>query len=282
MVGSVKYAEQNSTPAFVIPAARKLRAVCPRATSVHRRSSPTLFRTPSPRCCAPPRHDVEQFNELGRSQTEFPIIEPILSFTSVQFMADPSRITSSRTWRFLLLSDGHIEQNINILTHGASKSEVLAESSICARDFQMNRLCEQTRLVIDHIPHLQLARQTALTDGIGNSLVHATAWWDESLYDEIMRGEEHRPMWQVFAGRKLETARRVIAVHYGTCDKLCSDFQSEPGTPLWARDYVFRKNRIPFLVVHELFAPGLAKYLGGPCEPPPNLPSTHGTLDLGS
>ena len=77
-----------------------------------------------------------------------------------------------------------------------------------------------------------------------------------------MGSNEHRPLWERFVDLKLHVSRKVLTVYFGTCDELAPVFGVPKGTYMWARDYLFRINQRPFLIVHEIMSPQLQQYLG--------------------
>lgn len=112
-------------------------------------------------------------------------------------------------------------------------------------------------------------RRIHLVDGHGRVLVHATSWWDATLYDRVMGADESRTIWQALNDAEFGIARKVVAVEYGPCPpELERDFAcGDQG--VWARHVVLKRDRRPMVILCEILAPALQHHLGpmtGPFE----------------
>lgn len=182
-------------------------------------------------------------------------ISPFYTAESAQFTDIASTLTPSVFWRFVLLSDGHIIQHLTSLT-GHVRLMLLGTS---------------------FSPEVgKVQRRIALLGADGYALLYATSTWNYNMYYRVMAGREQLPLWEVFRLHRLEVSREISAVHFGICASLERYFDVPRGSGMWARDYVFRQNGMPFLTVHEVFSPRLSSCLG-PVVPPDGIVSATGT-----
>lgn len=77
-----------------------------------------------------------------------------------------------------------------------------------------------------------------------------------------MGDRQGQSLWEAFVDLKLHVSRKILAVYYGTCPELAQLFDVDKDTHMFARDYMFRIEQRPFLIVHEIFSPTLHHYLG--------------------
>lgn len=183
-------------------------------------------------------------------------ISPSYTAESAQFTDIASTLTPSVFWRFVLLSDGHIIQHLTSLTNGRVRLTLLGTS---------------------FSPEVgKVQRRIALLGADGYALLYATSTWTYDMYYRMMAGREQTPVWEIFRLHRLAVSRGISAVHFGTCASLERYFDVPRGSGMWARDYVFRQNGMPFLNVHEVFSPKLASCLG-PVIPPDGIVNATGT-----
>lgn len=229
--------------------------------------------TPNSNSASGKDSSVESCNNSCRS---WPELNPILtSFLDPEVFWNPGEITSSPLWRYLLMGDGHTALHLQLLT-GDTVRLVLLESTPISQPEKSSYFVEhaaRTPLFQD-MPKPWYRRQVQLTDQRGIVLIHATSWWDAVYYNKLMIDNPNITTWEALNSCQLLVCRGVLGLYFGYCAALEDDFK-QPG-PFWGRDFVFRKNRRPIIIINEIFSPALQIYMGKMSHPkqynkhPPN------------
>lgn len=116
--------------------------------------------------------------------------------------------------------------------------------------------------LIQAIPGPRLRRQVWLTNAVGKRLAYAASWWEASHVDEYLRNRA-LPIWSSLSDLRMELYRDVRQVLQGHSETLESAFGCSG--PFWGRYYLFWHDGKPLTLIHEVFSPELAAYLGHPC-----------------
>lgn len=171
-------------------------------------------------------------------------VTPEFTLARPSFRAGQRAHIDAPMWRFVLLSDGHLAQHLEIISRRPVTERELGVQHH-ARGRLGCTLCRQTTLRVAH-----------------RDAVYVCAWWDPRVYRSLM--DVHgRLFWQRCRDLRWECSREMLAVHFGVCEPLVHVLDlPHARTKLWARDYVFRKEGVAFLVVHEVFSPTLETVLG--------------------
>ncbi|KAJ8905381.1 hypothetical protein NDN08_001888 [Rhodosorus marinus] len=175
---------------------------------------------------------------------------------SIWASEDPSEcmctFTPAKIWRFMIASDGHPVQHINLVTGKKVFLDVLEATNV-EDDETLPEFVSDVRKPL-------CQRQIVLKDETDNVLLYAASWWDRSRYEEIMGGENNVVVWEKILTSKLEIARRIEKFHFGYNDEL-EDIFGRRG-PFWGREYCFKIGKVPMARFYEVFSPTLEKQLG--------------------
>lgn len=164
----------------------------------------------------------------------------------------------------LLLSDGSVTRHLHLLTGAPPTVHVL----------EMGPLAPGARAGLPDgadllAPPLTQRRVLLKHGATGAPLVYAASWWNESEAAAALGASPAQPMWTSLAATRAELYRDIRAVYRGGCPFLegvlagGGDSGGDTG-PLWGRHYLFWRGGAPLTVVYEVFAPGLAAWLGPP------------------
>lgn len=263
--------------AFIFPAAPQLR-----------------FARWSATATVPPRPSAPVPSPSGRADASFlspsslpaprvippaPVLEPSFKTKNIGDAWDMTPVTENAYWRLMLMSDGHLEGHLHVMTSGQLRMELVETLLMSEMPARVNNGCgngvggigfsagfgQDTLLKL--LPQPWRRRQIHLLDNQGRVLVHATSWWDASLYDTILGPDESRTIWQALNDLKFGIARSVLGVEFGPCPAKLRDEFSCGDTGVWARHMVLKRDRRPMAILCEILSPTLAEYLGPMTEP---------------
>lgn len=197
-----------------------------------------------------------------------PCFSSLFSTTEMQFSPRTYALTSNPYWRFLLLSDEHVCQDLSVVTACRLSLRV---HDLCNSDY-----CDGSVLLPpNENPAFEkgtTTRSTSLHLPGGKPVLQATSTWGTPKYNELIVGNEHKLLSQIFAARKLCVSRSILSIHFGTCADIAPFFDCAEDVMMWARTYIFRTERRGFLYVKEIFSPHLSDFVG-PITPPLALDS---------
>jgi len=188
----------------------------------------------------------------------------------------------SPAWRFLLLGDGSPTRHLQLLTGEQTQVDVIEMKEIgersakrCGGMVYITKLSKGSAENEKNAPEDVRAlsgnltrRQVWLKTSSGQRLAYATSWWSTENVSKHLHSPAD-PIWVSLAKNRTELYREIKTVYYGH-SKLLEEAFGEVG-PLWARHYVFWHGGKPLTVIHEVFSPYLATYLGSPIQGPANL-----------
>lgn len=158
----------------------------------------------------------------------------------------------SPTWQVLLLGDGSPTRHLQLLTGEPTEVDVIDMSLV---DQEVAGAPEQLQAV----PGPWIRRQVWLRTASGQRLAYATSWWEASHVDEYLQNRS-LPVWSNLARLRTELYRDIQGIQYGNSVPLELAFDQRG--PFWGRHYLFWHHGRPITLIHEVFSPYLAKYLG--------------------
>lgn len=157
-------------------------------------------------------------------------------------------------WRLLLLSDGSVTRHLQLLTGSAVEVDCLAMDPVSPDD-------DGLPPAVTALPHPLLQREVLLRnlDDGGRALVHATSWWNTDAASSNLR-DPSQPIWVSLSQARKELYREIQTVQLGGSAALEEHFGASG--PFWGRQYLFWHGGQPLTLIHEVFSPHIAQYLG--------------------
>lgn len=192
----------------------------------------------------------QQFSPTSKfhhSHSSSPRIDPIFTRRNIHFQPNTRSITKSTLWRFILFSDGDLSNHLSILNDYQVKSFSLSKRSI------VNNKIETTILIQDHND---------------SPLVYSSNVWNRQAYLSLIENHEDETLGQIIQRNRLETNRKVQAIHFGTNTQIANLLNISSKSFMWARDYILNRNGKVLMKSHQVFSPRLESILGKISPPP--------------
>lgn len=207
-------------------------------------------------------------------------------------------LTANARWRLILRDDGYTDDHVSVYTptrvrrvssvlhvreqrqlrSDYARTEVSTETdTLLMQDLETDCLPPCAKRFIDEIPlasslslgvpqnSLPCVRtvRSIITDSKDTPLVYVTAWWDDRLFAHVSRSAGSHFLPSALSLQRYEHSRKILTVVHGECPQFANlDADGDGSVYVWGRNYVYKKKRCPFCVVHEVFSPNLEQYLG--------------------
>nr|NP_043284.1 hypothetical protein CypaCp147 [Cyanophora paradoxa]P48358.1 RecName: Full=Uncharacterized protein ycf21 [Cyanophora paradoxa]AAA81315.1 ycf21 [Cyanophora paradoxa] len=148
-------------------------------------------------------------------------------------------------WQFLLLNDGSLTKQLQLLKNKKIKRKLLEESPI---NFTTSFISYLTQPI--KIPIIQ--RNIFLYSNEVEPLIYATSWWSENTINSFFLDKE-QPIWSNLAQLKIEfyrDLRKILLINSKSLEK-----QFNKKGPFWSRYYLIWYNNFPITIIFEIFSP---------------------------
>nr|AIU44526.1 hypothetical protein [Cyanophora paradoxa] len=150
-------------------------------------------------------------------------------------------------WQFLLLNDGSLTKQLQILTNKKVKVQLLEDSPLPIGSSLKSYLA-------DYIKKPVIERKIFLYSNNIQPLVYATSWWSENIIDSLFLNK-NEPIWSNLTQLKIEFYRDLKRILLINSKDLEQKFNKKG--PFWCRYYVIWYKNIPLTLIFEIFSPNI-------------------------
>lgn len=148
-------------------------------------------------------------------------------------------------WQFLLLNDGSLTKQLQILTNKKINVHLLNEAPITLNTPLVSYFTNSLNEPI-------IERNIFLYSSDVQPLVYATSWWSQNSINSLFLNK-NEPIWSNLTQLKIEFYRDLKKIILINSKSLEQKFNQKG--PFWGRYYIIWYKNIPLTIIFEIFSP---------------------------